>query len=175
MRSWGTVISLPLALWVDKTLRSVPGQDLSTSALILFWTGLFFVLGFPGCSVVKNLPATVGDAGLIPGLGRSPGEGNGNPLYYSCLENSMDRGAWGAIVQGLQKCWTCTFFLVGQKRDCSIHWRMFRNIHVLYLGFPGGSDCKDSACNVGGLGSIQSLGWKDSLEEGMVTHSSILA
>ena len=84
-------------------LRSVPGQDLSTSKLILFWTGLFFVLGFPGCSVVKNQPSNVEDAGLIPGLGRSPGEGNGNPLYYSCLENSMHRGAWGAIVQGLQK------------------------------------------------------------------------
>ena len=47
--------------------------------------------------LVKNLPASEGDirdACLIPGLGRSPGEGNGNPLQYSCLENSMDRGAW---------------------------------------------------------------------------------
>jgi len=54
---------------------------------------------FPGGSVVKNLPANAGDAGdasLIPGLGRSPGVGNGNPLQYSCLENSMDRGAWQA-------------------------------------------------------------------------------
>ena len=119
MRSWGTVISLLLALWVDKTLRSVPGQYLSTSTLILFWTRLFFVLGFPGCSVAKNRSANVGDPGLIPGLGRSPGEGNGNPLYYSSLENSMDRGAWGAIVQGLQKSWTCTFFVVGQRKDCS--------------------------------------------------------
>ena len=51
--------------------------------------------------VVKNLTASAGDlrdVGLIPGLGRSPGEGNGNPLQYSCLENSMDRGAWRAIV-----------------------------------------------------------------------------
>ena len=50
--------------------------------------------------LVKNLPATAGDlrdACLIPGAGRSPGEGNGNPLQYSCLENSMDRGAWWAI------------------------------------------------------------------------------
>ena len=44
--------------------------------------------------MVKNLPAEEGDVGLIPGLGRSPGEGNGNPLQYSCLENPMDRGAW---------------------------------------------------------------------------------
>ena len=49
--------------------------------------------GFPGGSVVKNLLVNAGDAGLIPGLGRSPGEGNGNPLQYSCLENPMDRGA----------------------------------------------------------------------------------
>ena len=44
--------------------------------------------------IVKNLPANVGDLGLIPGLGRSPGEGNSNPLQYSCLENPMDKGAW---------------------------------------------------------------------------------
>jgi len=56
--------------------------------------------------VVKNLPANAGDisdAGSIPGLGRSPGEGNGNPLQYSCLENSMDRRAWWATVHGVLK------------------------------------------------------------------------
>ena len=54
-------------------------------------------LGFPRGTVVKNLPANVGDArdvGSVPGLGRYPGGGNGNPLQYSCLENPMDRGAW---------------------------------------------------------------------------------
>ena len=51
--------------------------------------------GLPGCLVVKNLPANAGDGGLIPGLEISPGEGNGNPLQYSCLGNYMDRGAWG--------------------------------------------------------------------------------
>ena len=56
-----------------------------------------------GSSVVKNLPANAGDMGLIPGLGRSPGEGNGNPLQYSCLENSIDRGAWWATVHGVTK------------------------------------------------------------------------
>ena len=50
--------------------------------------------GFPGGSVKKNLPANAGDSGSIPWLGRCPGEGNGNPLPYSCLENSMDGGAW---------------------------------------------------------------------------------
>ena len=56
--------------------------------------------------VVKNLPDNaedVGDAGLIPGSGRSPGEGNGTPLQYSCLENPMDGGAWWVIVHGVTK------------------------------------------------------------------------
>ena len=62
-----------------------------------------FQRGFPGNSVVKNPPANAGDAGLIPGLGRPPGEENGNPLWYSFLENSMDRGAWQATVHGVEK------------------------------------------------------------------------
>ena len=59
--------------------------------------------GFPGGSVVKNLPAQAGDPGLIPGLRRSPGRGNGNPLKCSCLENPMDREAWRATVYGVMK------------------------------------------------------------------------
>ena len=55
--------------------------------------------GFLGDTVVKNPPA--GFMGSFPGLGRSPGEGNGNPLQYSCLENSMERGAWWVIVHGV--------------------------------------------------------------------------
>ena len=51
----------------------------------------------------KELPTNAGDRGLIPGLGRSPGEGNGKPLQYSFLENPMDRGAWQAIVHGVAK------------------------------------------------------------------------
>ena len=65
--------------------------------------------GFSGGGVVKNLPANAGDArnvGLFPGLGRSPGGGNGKPLQYSCLENSMDRGTWWATVHGVAKSWT---------------------------------------------------------------------
>jgi len=53
--------------------------------------------------VVKNPPANAGDMDPVPGLGRSPGEGNGNPVQYSCLENSMDRGAWWATVHGVTK------------------------------------------------------------------------
>ena len=59
--------------------------------------------GFPGGSVVKNLPANAGDTGSIPGLERSPGGQNGNPLQYSCLENPMDRGARQATVHGGHK------------------------------------------------------------------------
>ena len=54
--------------------------------------------GFPGGSVVNSLPTSAGDLGSVPGLGRSPGEGNGNPLQYSNLGNPMDRGAWWATV-----------------------------------------------------------------------------
>ena len=63
-------------------------------------------MGFLGGSVVKNPPANAGNASLIPGLGRSPGEGNGNPFQYSCLENPMDREAWRVTVHGVTKSWT---------------------------------------------------------------------
>ena len=59
--------------------------------------------GFPDGSAVKDLPANTGDAVLIPGLETSPGEGNGNPLQYSCLGSPMDRGAWQATVCGVAK------------------------------------------------------------------------
>ena len=60
----------------------------------------------PGGSEVKASTFNAGDLGSIPGLGRSPGEGNGNPLQYSCLENPMDGGAWWAIVHGVAKSQT---------------------------------------------------------------------
>ena len=60
-------------------------------------------MGFPGGSVVKNLPANAEDSGSVPVLGRFPGEGNGNPLQYSSLGNPMDRGAWGATVHEVAK------------------------------------------------------------------------
>ena len=60
-------------------------------------------MGVPGGSASKGSASNAGDVGLSPGLGRSPGEGNGNPLQYSCLENPMDRGACWATVQGVTK------------------------------------------------------------------------
>ena len=77
-------------------------QILSVHILLCF----IQLLGFPGDTGVKNLLANAGDtrdAGSILGSGISPGEGNGNPLKYSCLENSMDRGAWQATVYGVTK------------------------------------------------------------------------
>ena len=80
--------------------RSTKDQDLyPTSAT----SSLCNVKSFPGGSVVMNHPANAREEGLIPGSGRSPGEGNGNPLHCSCLENPMDRGAWWAAVHGVTK------------------------------------------------------------------------
>ena len=62
-----------------------------------------YTMGFSGGSEVKNLPANAGDMGSITGLGRSPGEGNGNALQYSCLEDPMDRGAWWATANEVAK------------------------------------------------------------------------
>ena len=85
--------------------------EMSILVLCAFLIGLFILLllgckspvGFPGGSVVKNPPANAEDVGSIPGSGRSPGEGNGNPLQYSCLGNSTDREAWRATVHGVAK------------------------------------------------------------------------
>ena len=82
------------ALW---TSQSVSYPVAPTSGL--FWGG------FPGGSVVKNPPANTRDMGSIPGLGRSPGKGDGNLLHYSCPGNPMDRGAWWATVHGVIKSW----------------------------------------------------------------------
>ena len=74
--------------------------------------------------MVKCLPANAGDRrdmGSIPGSGRSPGEGHGNPLQYSCLENPMDRGAWGAIVHRVPKSRT-------QLKQLSMHTHMYTHL-----------------------------------------------
>ena len=60
-------------------------------------------MGFPSGSVVTNLPAKVGDLGSVSRSGRSPGDGNDNPLQYSCLQNPTDRGAWQVTVHGVTK------------------------------------------------------------------------
>ena len=74
-------------------------------AVIFFFFLLFgyIILGFTGGSAGKESVCNAGDLGLIPGLGRSPGEGNGNPRQYSCLVNPMHRETWRAIVHGVAK------------------------------------------------------------------------
>ena len=79
--------------------------------------------GFPDGSEVKNQPAQVGDADSIPGLGRSPGKGNGNPLPYSCLENPMHRGAWRVTVKGVAESQTWSLEeTVKFRMTCQICW-----------------------------------------------------
>ena len=72
---------------------------------IFYYSDIVF-MGLPWWLNSKESAFNVGDMGSIPGPGRSPGEGNGNALQYSCLENLMDRGAWWAIVHGVAKNWT---------------------------------------------------------------------
>ena len=88
-------------------------KRLSTHSCLLscarFWLAALnerVVKGFPGVSNSKGSACKVGDLGSILGLGRSPGEGNGNPFQYSCLENPMDRGTWWATVHRLAKSQT---------------------------------------------------------------------
>ena len=89
------------------------------------------ILGFPGSSVVKNLPANAGDVGSIPGLGRSLGGGHGNPLQDSCLENPMDRGAWWATVHGVAK--SRTQLSENIKTLWSVLSFKYKYIYVYYL------------------------------------------
>ena len=78
---------------------------LSKCLLMVFLKTVFSILVF-GVLVSKESACNAEDSGLIPGLGISSGEGNGNPLQYSCPENPIDRGAWQAIVHGVAKSWT---------------------------------------------------------------------
>ena len=73
--------------------------------MLMFAPFCWALRGFPGGTVVKKPPTNAEDPGSIPGLGRSPGGGNGNPLQYSCLENSMDSGASRALAHGVAKSW----------------------------------------------------------------------
>ena len=104
----------------------------------LFLSRLFSVcfLGFPGGAEVKASACNVGDLGSIPGLGRSPGEGNGNPLQYSCLVNPMDGGAWWATVHGVTKSWTrlsnftyVTYLLMYSNKFCKYLEALLLIIH----------------------------------------------
>ena len=117
----------------------------SSNFLILFLGFSVYTMGYPCDSAEKESTCNAGDLGLIPGLGRSPGEGKGYPLWYSDLENSMDY-----TVHGVAK-----IFMANRWRNSGNSDRLY--IFAFY-GFPGGSDGKASACSAGDLGSILGLG-----------------
>ena len=108
-------------------------------------------LCFPHSSVGKESACSAGGRGLISGLGRSPGEGSGNPLQYACVENPVDKGAWQATVH-----------VVTRIR------------HDLVTIFPGGLDGKASAYNAGDLGSVPGLGRSPGEGNGNPLQSSCL-
>ena len=99
------------------------------------------ITGLPCGSAKKSLPVDTGKAGLIPGPGRSPGEGDGNPLQYSCLENPMHRGVWQAIVNGVTK---------SQRR--------LSDFTLLINGLPRWLSGKGSAHQAGDVGLIPGSG-----------------
>ena len=93
----------------------------------VFLMNTFFGLAIRGGSEGKASACNVGDRGLIPGSGRSPGEGNGNPLQHPCLKNPMDRGAWSATVHGISK---------SRTRLSDFTFTLFGLDHFLFFIFP---------------------------------------
>ena len=94
-------LRLAMGASIYDTKQQATSKNIGKLNFIKIKDFMYQMTGFPGSSVVKNPPANVGDAGdvgLIPGSGRSPGGGNGNPLQYSCWDNATDRGAWWATV-----------------------------------------------------------------------------
>ena len=90
---------------------------------------LYIQEGFPGGSDGKESACNAGDTGSIPGSGRSPGEGHGNPLQYSCLENSTDTGAWWATAHGVTKSWT-------RLSNLTIAYTSKRKCYLIYTDWP---------------------------------------
>ena len=112
----------------------------------------YIQLGFCGGSDSKESACNAGDLGLIPGSGRSPGEGAGNTLQYSSLGNPIDKEAWCATI-------------VHGESDVT---------NAFTLDFPGGTSSKELPCQEPLEIRVQSLGWEDPLQEGMAPHSSTL-
>ena len=115
--------------------------------------------GFPGGSDSKVSACNAGDVGSIPGSGRSPGEGNGNPLQYSCLKIPWMEEPGGYNPQGCKKSDTT------------------ERLHIHITDITGASLVAQLVKNLPVMQEtwVQSLGWEDPLEKGMATHSSILA
>ena len=107
---------------------------------------------YPTGSDGKESACNAGHLGSIPGLGRSPGEGNDNPLQCSCLDNPMDRGAWKSTVHGVKKNWTRL-----SKATKHTHLKKKKRWGAKFIAkehFPGSPAGKESACNAGDSGLI---------------------
>ena len=137
--------------------------------------------GFPCSSVGKESAYHTGDLGSIPWSRRSPREGNGNPLQYSCLENPLDRGAWQAIVHGVarvrQDLATKPPPLPPLYREVEDRAEKFKFLIMAWSfggqGFPGGSEVKNSPAKQETL-QVWSVGWKALMEMEMSTHPVFL-
>ena len=108
-----SLLLLLLGLWISINVKCIP-KSRSQFLKVVY-------LSFPGDSDGKELACNAGDLGSMPGSGRSPGEGNGCPFQYSCLENSMNREAWQAIVHGVTNNWT-------QLKQLSTHSKEIKRI-----------------------------------------------
>ena len=140
---------LHLLHWQVGSLPLVPPGKLSNGMSIYLFLFIYIyanIWGFPGGSEVKVSACNAGDLGSIPGSGKSPEEGNGNPLQYSCLENPMDGGAWWATVHRIAKSRTrlsnFTFTFTFCKHICYIkttqvreEYSMFKSQFYVYLSF----------------------------------------
>ena len=114
---------------IYRTLSFKGGRWIASSQL---------AISFPGGSVAKNLPANVRDAFSIPGSGRCPGRGTGNPLQYSCLENSMERGAWQATVHVITKSRTQLTEHTHRNHIQSLSCPAFLIFNLFFLFFSWG-------------------------------------
>ena len=134
---------------------------------------------FGECFLEQASACNAGDLGSIPGLGRCPGEGNGNPLQYSCLENPMDRGAWWATVQGVAKSrtWLSDFTLLEQRKK---HWGLSLGLEDSHSGREKEGDIRSTTLlkNHWAESSVRMnwgfycLFYKETWEAGLLSYSS---
>ena len=113
---WYTIVTMTALEWVQTLCGELPSQSVTLifsikfsnvrSMIFLYLSSSLSSVGFPGGSDGKEFACNAADLGLIPGSGRFPQEGNGNPLQYSCLENPMNRGAWWTTVYGVAELYT---------------------------------------------------------------------